>query len=761
VSLLPTDSLASVVSFWDYIIIILIITVHLIYYNLDYSAFILLQQVYTMANSKSSATALNARCPVSNVFIRAAEYIRAWAAVKHLEDIDVVYLIMHKWSPDARNTFDMFVRTKAFRLGADLTRNNYVHDWNEIENSVFVSRTIQDVLVVYNEIRVELKRGRHIAPETNLIVNGREISVYGRDEGSARLLYSILAMTVSAEQIATLRDDVLGNGVVSRILLDENFKAVMSRTEDDVLFSKILRFVEFLKIYVIDEILCFAAAILLFENEFTDLDLGKFANPIPSVKNLMITELAMESVMILTHDIHPCLEKIYYLNGQFTDPWKALPDYDNIIKPFLEKPLTIEKYNESKEFSIRVNASLDAANDFWRACFKPQTEMFGANLLAATNEFSQDIVLNDVTDYCHDYMKNVSEPCKVFLYGTNDVTNFSVLGIDDSVILNVLSLNNHIPFSLRPNNRAVFHRTPESYTTSLMDYSDIAVLIYDFTDTENVTTDRATYRINSTLAPNSSMTRCFESFSSFFKKPNSRDPQTYHDSLPYMIVFRFIPYHDDGDLQTQSVLRRLNHHYVLKYVLPVDFGGLAFTIQAVKRVKMLPKIHKHNCDPPAILDAFVYHAMAVRMAFLDMVSRHLISWRMFGPLRMLSRYHGYGSHNTKFKVQENLKFAQWGINITINDYNNIFGECDAPELFHRKNTILQLNTKRRKKNQKKVGADHGVSILQKKSEVVRDFFARSIAPNYVGDRPKPPSINVKSPLFKKERQVAHSEAFPI
>jgi len=49
-----------------------------------------------------------------------------------------------------------------------------------------------------------------------------------------------------------------------------------------------------------------------------------------------------------------------------------------------------------------------------------------------------------------------------------------------------------------------------------MDYSDIAVLIYDFTDTENVTTDRATYRINSTLAPNSSMTRCFESFSSFF-----------------------------------------------------------------------------------------------------------------------------------------------------------------------------------------------------------------------------------------------------
>jgi len=129
----------------------------------------------------------------------------------------------------------------------------------------------------------------------------------------------------------------------------------------------------------------------------------------------MITELAMESVMILTHETHPCLEKIYYLNGQFTDPWKALPDYDNIIKPFLEKPLTIEKYNESKEFSIRVNASLDAANDFWRACFKPQTEMFGANLLAATNEFSQDIVLNDVTDYCHDYMKNVSEPCKVFL----------------------------------------------------------------------------------------------------------------------------------------------------------------------------------------------------------------------------------------------------------------------------------------------------------------------------------------------------------
>jgi hypothetical protein len=712
-----------------------------------------------MVNLSKSLGALNARCPVANLYIRAAEYIRAWTSVKHIEDIDVVYLIMHKWSPDVRDTFDNFVRTKAFKMGADLSRNNYVHDWNEVENNVFVSRTVDDVLTVYNDIRVILARDRLTVKESELIVNGRPYLLYGRDEGSAKLLYSLLSMTVSNEQIHSLLDDILGNGLLSRILLDDDFKEKFAVNNAIPLFDKIVRFADFFKLYVTDEILAYASAILLFEVEFTDNNINFFKSVIPAVKNLMITELELESVTVLHHEVHPSLEKIYFSNGVFTDPWNNLSVISS-VKDILEAPVVI--HNEViGAFPAKVNAALNVLSEFWHTVLSPSHEIFGANLLAASNEFNQDRSLSLVRSYCDQYLEQFTEPCKVFLYGSNDSTRFSDLVVNKSVTLNIMSFNSDLPFNLRWTDRINVHKTPESFMMCMSDFSDTSIFLYDFVDHEEIRTGRATYRVSTVSCPNSSMARCFDSFSGFFGKASNHDPVKYHGSLPYMIIFRFIPYHSDSDLKVRSVLRRLIHHYSLSYFMPVDFGSLGFTIHAVKRTKMLPKIHRHNDDPLAILDAFVYHAVVVRFAFLQQIFTHKVSWRMFAPFRTLSRHHGYGSTDKHFKVQDVLNFANWGQNCVVTDYNNLFGECDAPEIFTRKNTALAANSKKSKKNQKKNGLDVGKSILVTKSEVVKDFFDRRVNPAIAVVRPPKVKVNVNSPLFKREKAVAAGEAFPI
>jgi hypothetical protein len=667
---------------------------------------------------------------------------------------------MHKWSPDSRDTFDNFTRTKAFKMGADLTRNNYPHDWNEVLSNVFVARTTSDILLVYNDIRNLLLENRQVALESQLIINGRNYVLYGRDEGSAKLLYSILAMAVSSEQIANLRDDILGSGLLSRILLDDSFQAKIAQNHNIPLFGKILRFFDFFKIYVADDVLSYAASILLFENEFTERDISIFSTLIPTVKNLMITELEMESITLLKDRKHPNLELIYHPDHSFTDPWRVLDEYETRIKPLLDAPFLEGVYDYADGFKGRVNAGLDAMRDFWRDCLKPATEIFGANLLAATHEFNQDIVLNVIRSHTDDYQKQFAESCRVYLYGSNRLTRFAELGLHDNAMLHVLSFDKTIPYDLRLGNHMVVHKTPESYITSLSDSADRSILIYDFVDTENITTDRAVYRLDTTNAPESSMSRCFDSFGSFFRKVGTQDPLDYHMSLPYMVVFRFIPFHDSSDRYTASILRRLVHHFSLRYYLPLDFGGLGFTILATKRVKMLPKIHTNLTDPLNMLDAFVYHSLCVRLGFLDNVRAHRISWRIFGAFRMLSRYHGYGAGDKKFKVQDVLKFAEWGETTTITDFNNIFGECDAPEIFTRRTTILR-NTKKSKNNQKRYGIDIGQSILNVKSDAVKNYFDTMLNPALVGAKPAQPLMNTRSPLFKRERAVAASEAFPL
>lgn len=709
-----------------------------------------------MADLRPLDRATSVKCPVANVFIRAAEYIRAWSAVKKLKDIDVVYLIMHEWSPDERDSFDLFVRTKAFKMGADLMRSNYVFDWNEVEDTVFVPRTINSLLAIYVDIKTEISRSRLAAKETLLVVSGREYLLYGRDEGSAKLLYSILSLAVSSEQIVELRDMMLGNGVLSRIALDDNYKEKFYKSTT-ALFTKIVYFVDFFSVYVSDVDLCFAASILLFEVEFVPEVLNEFKDNVPSVKKLMLIEIEMENLLVYDEKKHPSLKNLYYAENKFTDPWLAIPDFDKVL-PVLEAPLVENDYVPDKPFIHLVNASADAMVDYWHDVLNSKTELFGANLLAATTDFSADYVFGDVRSYCHEFRDTVGDPAKVFLYGSNSESKFSSLSCDDSVSLNVLSLD-VVPYGLRADSNCVRHRTGISFTNALLDAASTATLIIDFASSSYKTTDRASYRIPDTL--HGDMSKALTLFHQFYGKPAAEDSMAFHNRLPYIMVMRFNPFHDKQTLKMRSELRRIHHHYVLRYLQPIDYGGLSFTIHCVKRGKPLPKVHSPVTDPLNVFDAFVYHSNANRLAFLLLVKKNRISWRMFGPFRMLSRYHGYGSYSGTYKVQDMLKFNEWGNGAVINDYNNMFGECDSAEIFTRKTTALNIMTKKRSKNIKKSGIDVGKSVLLAKNEAVNDFFQRTVNPVKMVDSSINKKKNAILPLFKKEKMLKSSEAFPI
>jgi hypothetical protein len=707
-------------------------------------------------------------CPISNIQVKAAENCRAWASLTHLKDIDVIYYIQHsQWSPDELETYNMFVRTKAYRLGVDLARSNYVFDWNNVVNNVFVARSVNDIMRIYLDVKTELDRDRAKAQSTSIFISGCEYTAFGRDQGSASLLYSILSLSVSASQLQVLRDDVLGNGICSRIILDDDHEAKFASSSDDLLM-RVQRFADFFGLYVADRTLCLCAAILLFEADFTEAQLNVFVNRLPAIKSYMVSELDLESVSVFVSKSHPCLDKLYYSDNVMTEPWLHLPDFVN-IRQVLEAPRNDQLYHCASSRANDVNSALDSFMNFWIDCCKPKTALFAMNLLAATTDFNHDYVFNDVKVFCDGYYDQFNEPCRVFIHGKNQYTSFSDLSIAKSATVNVYSGDGLAPFNLREGqNGTVIHRTDTAYFSAVRNFSRQAVFVFDYAQTKTVDVECATVRIPTTYG--SSMSACFDAFRSFFGKLHSEDYVSFHGNLPHLVIMRFVPYHDEMDIRTRSTIRRLAHHYLLKFIMPRDFGGIDYTIYCIKRPKPLPKIHEHNHDPLDILDNFVYHSLSVRMGLLNSVNKHLVSWRIFAPFRFLVNNYGYGSTDRNFKVQKLLKFADWGKK-TITDYNNLFGECLAPAVFNRGTVQLQT-TRSSRRNQKKHGMDVGRSHLVEKAELgnayldrevkpkrvdksllTDSFISRNVNPIRYGDIKRDHVLNEKSPLFKRDASV--------
>jgi len=145
--------------------------------------------------------------------IRASRYYKIWHDMRHLKDIAVCWYIMHQWTPVERRLFDSACMYRDWQYGADGLENGEDWDYRFVEDNTLVSREPADVSKIYDIIKSETARFNTVAVTSVLQINGIQYDCIGRDDGSAKMLYSILSTGISDDQINYLKQDILNKAV--------------------------------------------------------------------------------------------------------------------------------------------------------------------------------------------------------------------------------------------------------------------------------------------------------------------------------------------------------------------------------------------------------------------------------------------------------------------------------------------------------------------------------------------------------------------
>jgi len=700
--------------------------------------------------------------PVSNVFITGGEYMRGWSSVKTLPDIDVFFLIFHDWTPDQMACFHRFMLTSTFALCVGLKRNNFQFVWDHVLNTLFVSLSppqISDILAV---VRDSLVKHYVTAQFHPIVLNGQTYSCAGGDEGSAKLLFSLLTLAVSEEQIQLLYQDICSSGSIAKIIFDPDFADKINSARDELSFI-IRSLQQVFSIYMHDEVLSYAAAFLVVSDRIDDSYIALFNYKYDDeVRTIAMAELSVETSVVHSSAANEdTLENIYCPNGVYSRPWETIPGYSKHLEQELLKPslqITNASAGLTTDAQLMCNSALRAMDNLNRSFILKPKELIGTSVIAACKDFTFDSVYIATQDLSNAVCKAASTRTDIYLIGGNRDSNFQHLAMTSSSRVLVCRPDPSDFFNIvSRDTKVVVYTDPQSYASSLKAVSATSIVLVDNADRYDHHTQRNCFRFDEIPVIGPSFGGVFKSIMELFSKPKSRPPDDHHALLPPFLALRFVPYISNDVKQVRDFMNALSHHYNVRFYVPVDFNGLAFTITFEKRVKMIPKKHAAPASIFELFIRFVYHTVAIRYRFLSGVYCNRYTWRSLGPLRAISRYWGGGGDARRFKVNGLVDFADWGTGRIINDVNNMFsGHMDADALKATK-AVMGL-TKLQKRMHKKGGT--GVSMHHEKAATISNYFS-SASPAMEARSERKVNTHPGTPKHKKERIQRDSNSFPV
>jgi len=633
--------------------------------------------------------------PVANIAVKASQYYRLLSGMKHLPHSDVIFYLMHEfWSPDQRNTFDNIACTRVFRLFGDLKAANHVFDYRNVENTSFISREPSDVAKLLDLVRTELSRFNVSANDIVIEINGMTYACVGRDQGSAKLLFSILSCSVSDDQIAHLKQDVIANGALSRIILDHDYENKLSLL-NGLFFDKVRHFAEFFKLYFSDPMLRYASALLLFETDITDEILRNFGGDnTDEIREIAINELSIEDVQPVVGA--GCLATLYNDGTSHRDPWINLPNYKKIIGDKID--------TNSEQFDSSVNNLVGMFSEQVENLVDDATSLLASSLISASRDFSHDFSHIQLQEFGKKYKKEINRKCPVFIAGVNRRTTFQFLP-KEVFKLHICRTDSTFFSAVGPDQvDALVYNDPNNYGTTLINEAANSVFVVDSVSSFEKKIMTATYTLPKNEYQGASMSRCFSLVRNLLGKPKNMSTIDFHNTrLPLMMVLRFVPYFGVETDNARFELNALSHHYDMRFLPPVDFTGLEITIHLVKRDIPIAKQHDKFSQPYNVMSAYVKHVFAIRYLLINGIVSHRFYWKCLAPLRMLSRYYGVGA-KARFKLQSLVDFSDWGGVNEINDFNNLFSDYVSPSVFGERVVASHLRTKGKHKKVRDQGA---------------------------------------------------------
>jgi len=558
-------------------------------------------------------------------------------------------------------------------------------------------------------IRDSVKRFDTVATEQTIEINGINHVCIGRDHSSAKLLFNILSLSISPGQIAHLKQDILANGILSRILLDPDYELKFS-TGVGLFYDRVKGFAEFFRNYFDDTVLRFASALLLFESDITPDVIANFGHKYnDDVNTLARTELSLESVLPVQSKVQN-LTDVYHNGVDYLDPWISLPDYDKIVKPILV----------SADFRKNVDHLSSSFVSQVRSLTLPGFEVMGSSILAASRDFTHDYNFLQVQEFASAYKKTMNDKCPVYVVGNNRRTPFQMLANHVARLHCCRIDSTFFDFVKRESTDAVVYYDKGQFSRALQTNTSKAVVVIDTCSHDEIKTRTTTYILPDLEAGDGSIVRCFNILNGLFSKPKGITPDEYHKRIPLVISLKFVPTFGDDAQYVQPIMNNMIHHYDVRYLPPVDLTGIEFGIHMVKRTSMLPKQHDNTRSPYKVFQSYVHHVLSTRYLLINGIIANRYYWKCLAPMRIFSRYYGIGS-KMKIRVQDLVDFSDWGDTQVVNDVNNVFAEYITPSVFTRP-VFHTYHKKVQRDHRRKPLSSLGVSHLVSQSKRALDFI---------------------------------------
>jgi len=723
-----------------------------------------------MESSKWDVDALSVKSPVANVQVMGAEFYRAWSAVSHLTDADVVFSCLYDSSPDQLDAWQALFVTKGFRLGSSLARNNFSFEVDNIFQVNFACRAPLEVSELNTLIHEHAAKFNITLTTHELVINGQKYNCVGKDLGGATMLFNILCLGVSAEQAAHLKSELLNNGVLARILFDPDMVPKLTIAIDRISRVVVL-YARLFSNYLPDELMCYAAALLVVESEITFEFAERFVfDTSSSVRRYAMDEIEVETVTVLKIETRgknkkkkeekgkiKSLEGLYHDGVKHLDPWLALPDAD-VIVPFMDEPLLDNNYDNYLkgtpiQFEQSVNSAALSMELIVESFLAKPNELLGASVLASGIDFCADVPIGVLTTLATNRYVKHKQPLEVFILGSNRRSAFQFLGLSKAVTLVLLRKDGELFDSIRHDKvRTIIYDNSAAYANKILDATKSAVYVVDTVDFAVVNTGRREYRHTTMRGPTFSMDRAFSIVSNLFAKVKAQSSEDFHASLPGYVVMRFVPNFGINTISHVSLFNNMVHHYDMNFYPPVDFHGTDFTVTMLKRDVPQPKIHERHYFPLHIFQAFVMHVMSVRVAVLYNILYNKYSWRVMLPIRLVARMFSNNSARALVKLNTIFDFSTWGADIPITEFNNLFGDYKQPGVFGQGYTYV-AGTPVKQRKAKRTGTP-GVSKLVTANNTFMDYLNTHAKPTDYG-----PIVSVK-PKFVVDR-VNAVDSFPI
>jgi len=702
--------------------------------------------------------------------VKQAAYYRAWTQVSDpvaFPDADVIFHILHSYKPAQRAAFDRMFISVDYREGTELMGSGCQFDWSFVKNNTFVSRNVADINDLIFLVREKAKIFVGDVPEHPIVINGKTYTCVGGSEGSAKLLFTILTLSVSVEQIAVLRQDIRENGILSMIMFDPNYKIKIEANRDSVgLCRTVLALVAVFKTFFNDDFLCFSSAILVVSHLIDEKFSALFSvDSDKKIASLAVAEFENQAYLPMQTLKGPTIVQRYHDESGFLKPWEDLPLVDETVATFATRKFTIDKQHDqtASELSDDLNSALLSFDDLNQGLVTSPYEALGSTIILASTDFIHDIPYTEVDDLCNEVASIKGSPTDVIIVGSNRKTRFQHLALSKAARLITFRKESTGFFdSITDIGDSLVYTSPQSFFDVALLRSPNAVLVSDTVSHFECKAGRNTYLFNDPHA-NNQMARAFELPMFLYNKMFSETPDSLHSRLPAMMVIRFVPFVNHLFLSYRDFMMHMQHHYDVRFYPPCDLNGLGFTIVFKRWPKMLPKIHIRAENPIEIFQRMAYETLVVRYTILSNMKVSKFSWRALAPLRGLSRHYGaLGKMKTK-RVSNLVDFADWGKGVVLNDFNNIFSGHMNPTVFESTRSTLGLTAVARR-NAKKHGINSGVSVLDHMGNSFNKFMdtiSRPVSYTAATIDPLPQVIHTGNPPPKGilNRRARKAESF--